>query len=103
MQHYNNEEIGSMDDVRRALEGVGVNEDNWLFVGTSGIHGSYTKLDEYPEIDTFTVLIVRPRTVSNLYGRVEVDDEDVAYLREKVSETIDVITETQSANVPTSD
>jgi len=98
-QHYNNAQIDDMSDVRRALDGVGINEDNWLFVGTSGIHGSYTKLSEYPEQDHFTVLIVRPRTVSNLYGEVTVDHEDVKWLSKRVRETLEVINKTQGRNV----
>lgn len=102
-QHYTNARIESMDDVRRALPD-GADYLNWLFVGTSGIHGTSTKLDEYPERQEFTVLIVRPRTVSCLYGSVEVDDEDVEWLRENVAKTISMIQETQSQNLqPDSD
>jgi len=91
--HYQNAELDDMGDVRECIEGE-CDELNWLFVGTSGVHGSYAKLDEYPDIDTFTVLIVRPRLVSMIFGHIEIEKHtDVKYLHERVNETVDVIQE----------
>lgn len=98
-QHYSHAKIQSMDDVYRVLDG-GVDELNWVFVGTSGVHGDYANLDEYPERDSFTVLIVRPRTVSCLYGVVEVDAEDVEWLRKQVEQTTKIIHQHQFDNFP---
>lgn len=103
-QHYTNARIEDMDDVRRAFEAdwkdeASADELNWLFVGTSGVHGTATGLDAYPDVDEFTVLIVRPRTVSCLYGHVEVDDEDVAWLRERIKETIEAVHASQVDNL----
>jgi len=99
-QHYSHVQIQSMDDVHRALPD-GVDTLNWLFVGTSGIHGDYGTLDEYPERDAMTVLIVRPRTVSCLYGVVDVDDADVRWLREQCEKTGKAIHEHQLDNYST--
>lgn len=97
-QHYSHAKIESMDDVYRALEG-GADELNWVFVGTGGIHGDYETLDSYPERDEFTVLIVRPRTVSCLYGVIEIEDQsDAVWLRKHVEATANVICETQEPN-----
>lgn len=93
--HYENGELGSFDQLRQAL-GDGADELNWVFVGTSGVHGSYTKLDAWPEQQKFTVLVVRPRLVSCLYGHIKIpSQEDYEWLLENVEKTVDVIGDTQ--------
>ena len=99
VQHYSHAKIESMDDVYRALP-HGVDNLNWLFVGTGGVHGDYADLDDYPKRDLFTVLILRPRTVSCLYGVVQVDDDDVEWLREQCEKTATVIHQHQFDNFP---
>jgi len=94
--HYENGEIESFEQLKVALDG-GANELNWLFIGTSGVHGSYAKLEEWPEKTDFTVLVVRPRLVSCLYGHVDIEkQEQYNWLRENVKKTVDVIEDTQN-------
>ena len=94
--HYENGKLESFDQVRQSLPDDGPNEDNWIFVGTSGVHGSYTKLDRWPEQSEFTTLIVRPRLVSCLYGHIEIpSEEDYHWLRDAIEQTLSIIQRTQ--------
>ena len=95
--HY---EIGKLTSYEQTVKASGLGDEssvelNWLFLGTSGVHGSYgvpsdsdffttedeETGDEVPsETGWLTVLIVRPRTVVVLYGRIEVTREQGAAL-----------------------
>lgn len=99
-QHYTLWSIDDIGDVRGVfgdLENVDYTL-NWLFVGTSGVHGTYLTLDDLdemltrPEDDetrhTVTVLIVSPRIVRMEYGDIPISREDIPYLRECVRKTL---------------
>lgn len=97
--NYSTRELETWDHLKSLFPDGEANELNWCFVGTSGVHGSYTKLDRWPEVDTFTVLVVQPRTVAMFYGNLTCRDaEDVRYLRQLVNTTLAAINETQSTN-----
>lgn len=90
---------------------------NWLFLSTSGVHGTYTNLDEIdaswdaeltgdPEIDDdivghdITVLIVCPRLVVCYYGDVKIEDRSqINTLRNIVSKSFDGVRCSQLHNM----
>lgn len=98
-------------------------ELNWLFLSTSGVHGSYCTLDDIerwlfggdskavrqelglgagepvPLEHEITVVILKPRVVCTLYGNAVVrTPEDIALLRSKVEQTAAGIAESQKGN-----
>lgn len=72
-----------------------VDEMNLIMFSTSGVHGNYTtieeieysiknKLTEYDDdyCKYITILIIRPRIVSMIYGNIHVETlEDIKYLK----------------------
>lgn len=113
---------GDAMDIIRLLE---PNELNWVFLSTSGVHGSYCSLDDIefrlwdgtdaevredecavddPEWtrDTtadITVLIVLPRIVATMFGNGVIRTrEDVALLRRRVEQTFEGIANLQKGN-----
>lgn len=80
----------------RALRGMFPAGDadalNVALFSTSGIHGSYTTIEEieealarapdpFPDECDLTVLVLRPRTCVLLYGRVRVGASDTSWLK----------------------
>lgn len=103
-----------MQEIRELFPNGIADELNWLFVGTSGVHGSYNKIDdveyilrgEDPEEEPLpngraliTVLIVHPRRCVLRWGEVQVNMEDLNYLRKLVRSTIENIQFSQGGNV----
>lgn len=87
---------------------------NWLILSTSGIHGSYTTLDELENDDgsnadetlwqdgiaCITAMIFQPRRLSIVYeGELEITREDIPYLRNIVSKTVLGFIESQRGNM----
>lgn len=84
---YKAEKLKSIEHLRELMEKV--NELNFCLFSTSGIHGSYVKIEglfipngEGGIIDEITVLVIRPRLVSMFYGTIKVQPSDVEYLKE---------------------
>ena len=90
------------------------NPMNLLMGSTSGIHGSYTTLNELADEETFskeyefdrshdeafTIIIIQPRVVRLTYGTIGIrNDEDIEYLRNLISQSVQIIAETQKGNV----
>lgn len=72
---------------------------NWLFLSTSGIHGSYKTLDEWtPESPKITMLAICPRTLRMTFGDVEVTKEQIPILRRFVRQTLEEVAKTQEGN-----
>lgn len=98
---------------------------NWVFLSTSGVHGTYASLDDierslwdatdaearkehYAEADAdwhrpteaeVTVLIVLPRMVTTIYGTAIIRTrEDVQLLRKRVEQTFEGIEDLQRGN-----
>ena len=100
--------LKTIADVRTSLS-PGADELNWLFLSTSGAHGTYTSLNDIegdpdPEDESpheVTVLICHPRLVVLKYGCIDVpDQEDRDWLREQVARTIEAIIKSQAENLP---
>jgi hypothetical protein len=113
--HYTIWRFDSIDDVRAQFPDDVDYTLNWLFVGTSGVHGSYAALDDVmdalttppdPSDDdedgddppTVTLLIVQPRLVKTMYGDVPVTPADIAWLRTVVAGTTEGIEESQGGS-----
>ena len=118
-RHYT---INSIDgDAMVILRDLEPDDLNWVFLSTSGVHGSYTSLDEIeklwtapdeyrkenylgadeplPDYDEITVVIVMPRMVTTFYGNAAVRSlDDVALLRKRVEQTIAGILKLQEGN-----
>ncbi|MCY4584281.1 MAG: hypothetical protein OXE50_16025 [Chloroflexi bacterium] len=80
---------------------------NWLLCSTSGIHGSYTTLDEIEKDPAFseypkfiTILIIQPRRCHLFYtGELEIrDNKDITWLRNMIESSIHHIIESQKGN-----
>ncbi|MEK8128637.1 hypothetical protein WMW72_12040 [Paenibacillus filicis] len=108
MSHYENKEsIKTMDDLKSIFPDGEADEMNWCVFSNGGIHGGYEKLDdlagdldedyEYPP--RINVLVIRPRLVSMLYGYIEVNKEDIPFLRKLVNSTLQAIAKSQSGNL----
>lgn len=110
--HYEVKQMKSIEDVREIFDDLDdISWDmNWLFLSTSGVHGSYISLDDLESWDEteegyewprfITILIVHPRLVVIRYGEILIQPEDVPYLRECVKRTIEAITKSQEGNLP---
>jgi hypothetical protein len=102
--HYEVQPIESMHQVREHFTDPCNYELNWLFLSTSGVHGSYTTLDnlendsEYADWDTITVLIICPRLVVMKYGELSVSRDDIPWLRSIVTRSIAGIAKSQAGN-----
>ncbi len=87
---------------------------NWCFLSTSGVHGSYTTLDdlefdeEYQKdcVDsegntTITAMVLHPRMCCILCGEMKINiHRDSEYLRKLVKSTVDEVTEFAAGNLP---
>ncbi len=87
MEYYAVQKIKSIDELKRLFPQGIADPMNVVLFSTSGIHGSYTTIEELfkPGEDGFvpdkiTVLVIHPRTVSMRYGEIKVAKEDLEYL-----------------------
>lgn len=108
MSHYTvNETIQTIDDLRAMFPSGEADELNWCFLSTSGVHGSYTSLDDIaagPDEDGYednyvTVLVVAPRMIRCNYGHIEISVHDIPWLRRLVSSTLEAVAKSQRGNV----
>ena len=109
-RHYTcNRILGDAMDILRDFE---PDDINWVFLSTSGVHGSYISLDDIEQRisgeatsedmqdgEEVTVLIVLPRMVVTCYGNAIIRTrEDIALLRRLVEKTFIGIAELQKGN-----
>ncbi len=88
---------------------------NWCFCSTSGVHGSYSTLDDEqsyfddpvkfvkengdePYEPSITITIVKPRVVQIGSGSPYITEEDIPYLRELVRRTLTGVKRSQKGN-----
>lgn len=106
--HYETQQLTSMDQVKAHFTEDCDYELNWLFLSTSGVHGSYQTLDDIEAcdgtdeedecFDEITVLIVCPRLVVMKYGHLPIDRADIPWLRTVVTKTIAGVAKSQAEN-----
>jgi hypothetical protein len=126
-RHYTVNGIADGGDMMPLLREFVPDELNWIFLATSGIHGSYASLDSAEanldmfESDTdayredscldecdpmpavwsydITALIVKPRMVTTIYGNAILRSrEDIALLRLRVEQTMAGVVKSQDGN-----
>jgi hypothetical protein len=80
--HYSIQQI-TLADLRGIFPDAKADEMNFCLFSTSGVHGSYTTIEQAegePDGEV-TVLVVHPRTVTLRYGNVPVTAESAPYLK----------------------
>ncbi|WP_459503057.1 hypothetical protein [Bacillus sp. C1] len=104
--YYQNQRLESINQLKEIFPDGEANERNWCVLSTSGVHGSYTTLDDL-EKDyangeremSITVLVIMPRVVSMLYGHIDITISDIPYLRKLVSSSLKYIGKSQENNI----
>ena len=111
---YSNVEIRSMQEIYALFPNGVADQRNWIFLSTGGMHGSTNTiedaeyilrgedLDEEPLPNgrtLITVLIVQPAACMLMWGEVQVNMEDLNYLRKLVRSSLENIHESQGGNV----
>jgi hypothetical protein len=72
--------------LRNMFPSGSADERNFVLFSTSGIHGSYSSIEdvaaslETDEPERLTVLVIQPRTVRMLYGAIDIAAADVPFL-----------------------
>lgn len=87
--HYSIWEIkDGMNSIREIFPDGKADEMNFVLFSTSGVHGSYTLLEDLnfdessDDYDPYiTVLIVQPRLVCLRYGQFAISPEDIEWLK----------------------
>ena len=86
--HYNTYKIvGGVDAIKQIFPDGCADEMNFCLFSTSGIHGSYSTIEDAEEDlingddASITVLIIQPRLVCLRYGDIEVTESDLPYLK----------------------
>ena len=109
---YRTYHVESLADIKPFFDGPTADPDyNWLFLSTSGMHGSYTTLDdiecvgfepvsEWEYIPNVTFLVVMPRLVRTYFGNARVTADDVPWLREAVQRTLVAVGQRADGNLP---
>lgn len=113
--NYNS--IKTIDDLKLIFPDGQADELNWCMLSTSGVHGTYTKLETIrayfsnpqgfvekqnggedfdPKV---TVLVIKPREVSMLYGHIKVEEHDIEYLSNLVNSSLLRMKESQQGNI----
>lgn len=120
--HYKIIELKNIQEVHDIFTEDVMYRLNWCFLSTSGIHGTYTTLQEIEdylnkkeELDItcnkdcnnckmkdfdcseyITILVVHPRTVTLKYGEMKITKEDIPKLRKYLINTIKKINDIYS-------
>lgn len=106
--YYQVKKLNGMEDLKECFPNGQADDLNWCFIGLSGVHGSYMKLDdlnpgyrnEEGDYQQITVIVFRPRTVVALYGEVKVKSKkDEEFLRGLAESTVDRVRATQRRNL----
>lgn len=104
--HYTVKDLESMEKIRAVFPEGKADSMNWLVLSTSGVHGSYTTLDELEAErgdpnhgQLITALIIQPRLCVLHAGEIVVEPDDVPYLRELVRSSLDAMRASQEGNV----
>jgi hypothetical protein len=90
------------------------NERQWILLSTGGLHGSFTSIEDAEYIlrgedpkkqplsngrTMITVLIVKPVSCTLLWGEVQVNMDDLKFLRKLVRNSLQTIEKSQKGNI----
>lgn len=111
---YENIEIRTIQEVRELFPNEIADEYRWILCGTGGIHGSDLTINnaEYIVRDEsgvtrpignarsfITVLVVEPGNIILRWGEIQVNLDDLNYLRKLVRSSLDAIVRSQGGNI----
>ena len=111
---YNTAEIRSMQEIYEWFPNGVADQRNWIFLSTGGVHGSLNTIEDAEYIlrgedpdeeplpngrTLITVLIVRSAACMLLWGEVQVNMDDLQYLRKLVRSSLENIHESQGGNI----
>lgn len=114
--HYSLVNLESFEEIK----GLVADEINWIFTGTSGVHGLGTKASDYLDESQYTwlsdktvrdsdgeeyqpsitVLVIHPRLVCTRYGHFKVTKQDLLWLRAQELNTLQAINSKWSEKEP---
>jgi hypothetical protein len=107
--HYSiRDQIRTVDDLRAYFPEPVADEMNFCLFSTSGVHGSYTTIEQ-AELATedygneVTVLVVQPRRVMLAYGNVTVTPETAPYLKALRASSLAAVARIGLPDAPTED
>jgi hypothetical protein len=107
-------EIRSMQEIRELFPNKIADERNWLFLATDGIHGSKNTIEDCEYIlrgenpnetplangkTLITVLVIQPNRCDLKWGEIQINLEDLNYLRLLVRSTLKNINKNQERNI----
>lgn len=100
MEHYNIYKFDTIDVLKGMFPNSTCDNMNWVIFSTSGVHGTYTTLDDIERDGEgrLTVTVLQPRKISIAYGEIEVTKEDVPFLRKLAQSTLQAFKESQEGN-----
>ena len=67
-----------MEELRELFPDAEANDLNFVLFSTSGVHGSYNKIEDFEagKVDRITFVVVQPRIVCMRYGNVKPQNQD---------------------------
>ena len=111
---YETIEIRSVQEIKELFPNGVADKNNWIFLSTGGMHGSKNTIEDAEYIlrgedrdeeplpngrTLITVLIVQPVRCMLLWGDVQVNMEDLNFLRKLVRSTLENIISSQGGNL----
>lgn len=111
---YETIEIRTIQEVRDLFPNNIPGPDRWILASTGGIHGSRDKLDEIEyilrgEVEKvkplnnnkwfITILVIEPERCILRWGEIQVNLEDISFLRKLIRASIEYIQSSQGGNI----
>lgn len=103
--HYSVDNLKDFSEIE-LIFADGPDEMNWIFLSTSGVHGSYETLDDVEANwdseggNYITVLAIHPRMVWSRYGHIEIPKKsDIQWLRQMATESLEAVKSSQQGNL----
>lgn len=101
MAHYHNFAFLGSEQALQCLKELELDECNFILFSTSGVHGTYSTLEdiqkswsdprENQRMNSVTVLLVQPRLVSMTYGNIIVTPENIEFLKEVRAKSLKIV------------
>lgn len=101
MDYYSVEEIKNLEELKKYFPTGDANVLNFVLFSTGGVHGYYQTLEsiekgedmeeDQEENLVITILYIQPRTVRILYGTIEINKEDIPYLKKLRQSSLDIV------------